>query len=75
MVRASDSRPEGLGSMPEASKYPPSTRGNVWKKETLPSRGLDLLQNLYSEINDVPVDDFSDEEVPANYLLECSLDS
>ncbi|GFY14509.1 hypothetical protein TNCV_1315631 [Trichonephila clavipes] len=25
VVRASDSRPEGLGSMPNATKYPPST--------------------------------------------------
>ncbi|GFW51612.1 hypothetical protein TNCV_4212881 [Trichonephila clavipes] len=36
---------------------------------------LDLLQNLLSEINDVLTDDLSDEEVPANYLLEFSLDS
>ncbi|GFT89681.1 uncharacterized protein TNCV_3137681 [Trichonephila clavipes] len=27
VVRASDSRPEVLGSMPDATKYPPSTRG------------------------------------------------
>ncbi|GFU96029.1 hypothetical protein TNCV_2792191, partial [Trichonephila clavipes] len=27
VVRALDSRPEGLGSMPDASKYPPSTLG------------------------------------------------
>ncbi|GFX37985.1 uncharacterized protein TNCV_3835861 [Trichonephila clavipes] len=27
VVRASDSRPEGLGSMLDASKYPPSTHG------------------------------------------------
>ncbi|GFT57263.1 hypothetical protein TNCV_1692571 [Trichonephila clavipes] len=27
MVRASDSRPEGLGSMPDATKYPPSMYG------------------------------------------------
>ncbi|GFV92630.1 hypothetical protein TNCV_1374811 [Trichonephila clavipes] len=27
VVRASDSRPEGLGSMPDAPKYPPSTHG------------------------------------------------
>ncbi|GFU68120.1 hypothetical protein TNCV_247841 [Trichonephila clavipes] len=26
-VRASDSRLEGLGSMPDATKYPPSTHG------------------------------------------------
>ncbi|GFT28796.1 hypothetical protein TNCV_3585161 [Trichonephila clavipes] len=27
LVRASDSRPEGLCSMPDATKYPPSTHG------------------------------------------------
>ncbi|GFW96879.1 uncharacterized protein TNCV_2160151 [Trichonephila clavipes] len=27
IVRASDSRPEGLGSMPDATKHPPSTHG------------------------------------------------
>ncbi|GFW85942.1 hypothetical protein TNCV_1967501 [Trichonephila clavipes] len=27
VARASDSRPEGLGSMPHATKYPPSTHG------------------------------------------------
>ncbi|GFX38057.1 hypothetical protein TNCV_3836561 [Trichonephila clavipes] len=27
VVRASDSRLEGLGSMPDATKYPPSTHG------------------------------------------------
>ncbi|GFW99126.1 hypothetical protein TNCV_3008961 [Trichonephila clavipes] len=27
VVRASDSRPEDLGSMPDATKYPPSTHG------------------------------------------------
>ncbi|GFX62782.1 hypothetical protein TNCV_3351081 [Trichonephila clavipes] len=27
VVRASDSRPEGLGSMPDATKYPPSAHG------------------------------------------------
>ncbi|GFV09802.1 hypothetical protein TNCV_2598571 [Trichonephila clavipes] len=27
VVRASDSRPEGLGSMPDATKFPPSTHG------------------------------------------------
>ncbi|GFY07140.1 hypothetical protein TNCV_276871 [Trichonephila clavipes] len=29
VVRASDSRPEGLGSMPDATKYPPSTHGGT----------------------------------------------
>ncbi|GFX36023.1 hypothetical protein TNCV_4215451 [Trichonephila clavipes] len=27
VVRELDSKPEGLGSMPDATKYPPSTRG------------------------------------------------
>ncbi|GFT70310.1 hypothetical protein TNCV_2657811 [Trichonephila clavipes] len=27
VIRASDSTPEGLGSMPDATKYPPSTHG------------------------------------------------
>ncbi|GFW32758.1 hypothetical protein TNCV_3680061 [Trichonephila clavipes] len=27
VVRASDCRPEGLGSMPDVTKYPPSTHG------------------------------------------------
>ncbi|GFW09034.1 hypothetical protein TNCV_3081261 [Trichonephila clavipes] len=27
VVRASDSRPEGLGSMPDPTKYPPTTHG------------------------------------------------
>ncbi|GFV07226.1 hypothetical protein TNCV_1312241 [Trichonephila clavipes] len=27
VIRASDSRPEGLGLMPDATKYPPSTHG------------------------------------------------
>ncbi|GFT71606.1 hypothetical protein TNCV_3020831 [Trichonephila clavipes] len=29
VARASDSRPEGLGSMPDATKYPPSTHGFI----------------------------------------------
>ncbi|GFY26262.1 hypothetical protein TNCV_24621 [Trichonephila clavipes] len=31
VVKASDSRPEGLGSMPDATKYPPSTHGSHGK--------------------------------------------
>ncbi|GFX20564.1 hypothetical protein TNCV_3489211 [Trichonephila clavipes] len=34
-----------------------------------------LLQNLPSEISDILTDDVSDEEVPANNLLEFLLDS
>ncbi|GFY17856.1 hypothetical protein TNCV_1075911 [Trichonephila clavipes] len=49
---------------------------NVWKKETVSLQEvLDLLQKLLSEINDALTDDFSDEEISANYLLEFSLDS
>ncbi|GFX95752.1 hypothetical protein TNCV_4886781 [Trichonephila clavipes] len=34
VIRASDSRPEGLGSMPDATKYPPSTHGfHIYIKE------------------------------------------
>ncbi|GFT55005.1 hypothetical protein TNCV_2325191 [Trichonephila clavipes] len=42
------------------------------KKKSCLQETLDLLQNLLSEINDVLTDDFSDE-VPANYLLEFSI--
>ncbi|GFY22712.1 hypothetical protein TNCV_2179731 [Trichonephila clavipes] len=35
----------------------------------------ELLQNLQSEISDLPIDGFSDEEVSANNLLEFLLDS
>ncbi|GFV12274.1 hypothetical protein TNCV_1537701 [Trichonephila clavipes] len=43
-------------------------------KKAQSSRGfVDLLQNLPSETSDELTDDFSDE-VPANYLLEFSLD-
>ncbi|GFT99553.1 hypothetical protein TNCV_801271 [Trichonephila clavipes] len=31
VVRESDSRPESLGSMPDATKYPPSTHGSHGK--------------------------------------------
>ncbi|GFW23926.1 hypothetical protein TNCV_946101 [Trichonephila clavipes] len=36
VVRASDNRPEGLGSMPDATKYPLSTRGYVLIKSVGP---------------------------------------
>ncbi|GFW11300.1 hypothetical protein TNCV_3808201 [Trichonephila clavipes] len=45
------------------------------KKELCLQEALDLLQNLPFEISDVLADDFSEEEVPANNLLEFSLDS
>ncbi|GFW31051.1 hypothetical protein TNCV_4523201 [Trichonephila clavipes] len=43
------------------------------KKKLCLQEALDLLQSLLFEINDVLTDNFSDEEVPANYLLEFSL--
>ncbi|GFU83535.1 uncharacterized protein TNCV_4217951 [Trichonephila clavipes] len=39
LIRASDSRPEGLGSMPDVTKYPPSTQGYMRVK----SVGLEVL--------------------------------
>ncbi|GFX54759.1 hypothetical protein TNCV_2556451 [Trichonephila clavipes] len=46
------------------------------RKKKLSLQGdLNLLQNLSSGIIDVLTDDFSDEEVPANNLLELSFDS
>ncbi|GFT05325.1 hypothetical protein TNCV_123541 [Trichonephila clavipes] len=43
---------------------------NVRKKKFNLQEPLDLLKNLPSEISDVLTDDFSDEEVPANNLLD-----
>ncbi|GFY36679.1 hypothetical protein TNCV_2566421 [Trichonephila clavipes] len=45
------------------------------KKKLSLQEALDLLQNLPSESNDALTDDSSDEDVPANYLLEFSLNS
>ncbi|GFX62708.1 hypothetical protein TNCV_4868681 [Trichonephila clavipes] len=36
VVRASDSSPEGLGSMPDVTKYPPSTHGDTLVKSVGP---------------------------------------
>ncbi|GFY35593.1 uncharacterized protein TNCV_196931 [Trichonephila clavipes] len=41
MVRASDSRPEGLGSMPDVAKYPPSTHGGLCSN---PGEGMDVCE-------------------------------
>ncbi|GFV35070.1 hypothetical protein TNCV_2304221 [Trichonephila clavipes] len=59
---------ERLNKCVAVSKY-------LEKKAQSLQEALDLLQNLPSEISDVLTNDFSDEEVPANNLLECSLDS
>ncbi|GFV33485.1 hypothetical protein TNCV_318111 [Trichonephila clavipes] len=45
------------------------------KKKLSLQKVSDLLQNLLSEISDALTDDFSDEEVLANNLLEFLLDS
>ncbi|GFU85173.1 hypothetical protein TNCV_1554361 [Trichonephila clavipes] len=51
-----------------------ASRQSLEKKLSL-QEALDLLQNVSSEINHVLTEDFSDEEVLANYLLEFSLGS
>ncbi|GFW15304.1 hypothetical protein TNCV_3740081 [Trichonephila clavipes] len=50
---------------------------NVWKKRSSVffQEAFELLESLPSESNDSPTDEYSDEEVPANNLLEFSLDS
>ncbi|GFW56308.1 hypothetical protein TNCV_1878281 [Trichonephila clavipes] len=45
------------------------------KKKLCLQKASDLLQNLLSGINDVLTNDFSDEELLANNLLEFLLDS
>ncbi|GFW47173.1 hypothetical protein TNCV_56261 [Trichonephila clavipes] len=45
------------------------------KKKPSLQEALDLLQNLPSESIDALADDSSDEDVPANYLLEFPLNS
>ncbi|GFX16544.1 hypothetical protein TNCV_23151 [Trichonephila clavipes] len=45
------------------------------EKEARIQEDLDLLQNLPWESNNALTDDFSDEEVPANNLLEFSSNS
>ncbi|GFV08463.1 hypothetical protein TNCV_2936791 [Trichonephila clavipes] len=45
------------------------------KKQLSLQEVLDLLQNMPYESSDALTDDSSDEEVPANDLLEFSLDS
>ncbi|GFV39476.1 hypothetical protein TNCV_1372551 [Trichonephila clavipes] len=45
-----------------------------WQEKSL-QEALDFLQNLPSESSEVLTVDSSDEDVPANYLLEFSLNS
>ncbi|GFW40129.1 hypothetical protein TNCV_5118121 [Trichonephila clavipes] len=44
VVWASDSRPEGLGSMPDATKYPPSTHGFHAKIEEVEISGVTIYR-------------------------------
>ncbi|GFV30415.1 hypothetical protein TNCV_98901 [Trichonephila clavipes] len=59
VVRALDSRPEGLGSMPDAIKYPPSTHEaraslNHWVRKScglnLECRGLENVSLPFSSM-------------------------
>ncbi|GFW50720.1 hypothetical protein TNCV_2890221 [Trichonephila clavipes] len=53
----------------------PMQSQKVWKKKLGLLEALHLLQNLPTEISDDITEDFSDEEISANNLLEISLDS
>ncbi|GFX35749.1 hypothetical protein TNCV_745421 [Trichonephila clavipes] len=72
MVRADLSKPT-VPSAVECLKSTIPCSQMSEKKKLCHQEALDLLQNLLSEINAVLTDDFSDEEVPENYLLEFSL--
>ncbi|GFV35038.1 hypothetical protein TNCV_1885761 [Trichonephila clavipes] len=49
---------------------------NIWKKEAQSlQEALELLHTLPSDSSDALTDDFSDDEIPKNNLLEFSLDS
>ncbi|GFU22490.1 hypothetical protein TNCV_1304021 [Trichonephila clavipes] len=55
VVRASDSRPEGLDSMPDDTKYPPSTWSlNQWIRESCglkhECRGLENISLPFSSM-------------------------
>ncbi|GFX20904.1 uncharacterized protein TNCV_79591 [Trichonephila clavipes] len=59
VVRASDFRPEGLGSMPDATKYPPSTHGfpcrncgggDRWCRHLTSLRGISPSQIVLSPV-------------------------
>ncbi|GFY19164.1 hypothetical protein TNCV_4225281 [Trichonephila clavipes] len=53
-----------------------TARKKVCKKGAQSSRDIGfIIEPIPSEISDVQPDDFPDEEVPANYLREFSLDS
>ncbi|GFV52364.1 hypothetical protein TNCV_855341 [Trichonephila clavipes] len=50
VVRASDSRPEGLGSMPDVTKYPPRTHGKLWRWRWLVSPSI-VPSGNFAELN------------------------
>ncbi|GFS79402.1 hypothetical protein TNCV_3006171 [Trichonephila clavipes] len=50
VVRASDSRPEGLGSMPNATKHPPSTHGFTCRNCGGGDRGRVAIYRPFGEI-------------------------
>ncbi|GFW41954.1 hypothetical protein TNCV_6631 [Trichonephila clavipes] len=49
VVRASDSRPEGLGSMPDATKHPPSTHGSTFRNCGGGDRGRVVIYRPFGE--------------------------
>ncbi|GFY10238.1 hypothetical protein TNCV_2629171 [Trichonephila clavipes] len=50
VVRASDSRPEGLGSMPDATKHPPSTHGFTCRNCGGGDRGRVAIYRPFGEL-------------------------
>ncbi|GFV55435.1 hypothetical protein TNCV_11801 [Trichonephila clavipes] len=49
VVRASDSRPEGLGSIPDATKHPPSTHGSTCRNCGGGDRGRVAIYRPFGE--------------------------
>ncbi|GFX72710.1 hypothetical protein TNCV_4063051 [Trichonephila clavipes] len=49
VVRTSDSRPEGLGSMPDATKHPPSTHGFICRNCGGGDRGRVAIYRPFGE--------------------------
>ncbi|GFU28539.1 hypothetical protein TNCV_467631 [Trichonephila clavipes] len=49
VVRSSDSRPEGLGSMPDATKHPPSTHGSTCRNCGGGDRGRVAIYRPFGE--------------------------
>ncbi|GFW15291.1 hypothetical protein TNCV_3739951 [Trichonephila clavipes] len=49
VVRASDSRPKGLGSIPDATKHPPSTHGFTYRNCGGGDRGRVAIYRPFGE--------------------------